>query len=98
MYQSTSIPEFEQDRKKKAFNIIDVREPDEFAAGHIPEAVNVPLSEFPKVTENLDKSKHYHVICQSGGRSAMASQNLSQLGYDVTNIMGGMSAWRGDIE
>lgn len=98
MYQSTSIPEFEQDRKKKDFTILDVREPDEFAAGHIPEAINVPLSEFPKATEGLDKSKHYHVICQSGGRSAMASQQLSQSGYDVTNIMGGMSAWRGDIE
>ncbi|SFH80135.1 rhodanese-like domain-containing protein [Pisciglobus halotolerans] len=98
MYQSMSIPEFEQKMKKENVDLIDVREADEFAAGHIPGATHVPLSGFPEAAEALDKNKHYHVICHSGGRSTMACEQLSQAGYDVTNIMGGMSAWRGETE
>lgn len=96
MFNSISMPEFDElYRKNKDIQVIDVREDDEFASGHIPGAKSVPLSQFP--TE-LDKDKSYYVVCQSGGRSSMACQYLAQNGYDVTNVMGGMSAWRGERE
>lgn len=96
MFNSISMPEFdERYRKNKDIHIIDVREDDEFESGHIPGAKSLPLSQFPM---ELDKDKSYYVVCQSGGRSSMACQLLAQNGYDVTNVMGGMSAWRGETK
>lgn len=98
MYRSVSMDEFGQKQKRENLNIIDVREADEFAAGHIPGAVSMPLSGLEQEFEPLKKDKEYHVICLSGGRSSMACDFLGNQGYDVVNVMGGMSAWRGDIE
>ncbi|WP_161878450.1 rhodanese-like domain-containing protein [Alkalibacterium sp. MB6] len=96
MFNSMSMPEFDEYyRKNDTINLIDVREVDEYESGHIPIAKNMPLSEFPV---ELDKEKTYYVICQSGGRSTTACQYLANNGYDVVNVMGGMSAWKGDTE
>lgn len=77
--------------------LIDVREIDEYAAGHIEQAINVPLSTFAENAEDLDKTKTVHVICAAGGRSMNASAYLDQLGFDVVNVDGGMMSWMGDI-
>ncbi len=98
MYKSMSMDEFGQKQRKEDINIIDVRETGEFASGHIPGAINVPLSEFAQHLDKIDKDKEYHVVCLSGGRSSVACDYLGNNGYNVTNVMGGMSAWRGDIE
>lgn len=98
MYKSMSMDEFGQKQRKEDINIIDVRETGEFASGHIPGAINVPLSEFAQYLDKIDKDKEYHVVCLSGGRSSVACDYLGNNGYNVTNVMGGMSAWRGDIE
>lgn len=96
MYNSMSMPEFDElHRKKKKINILDVRESDEFRRGHIPGAQSVPLSHFPV---ELEKEQSYYIVCQSGSRSAVAAQYLAAQGHDVTNLIGGMSTWRGDIE
>lgn len=97
MYQTMMIPEFEQLVKKENITVLDVRELDEFQSGHIDGAVNLPLSGFPETAENLEKETSYYVICHSGSRSQMACQYLSAKGFETTNIMGGMSAWRGDV-
>lgn len=97
MYKSISNDEFYQKEKKEPLDILDVRENYEYDNGHIPEAVNLPLSELGSRFYELDKSKNYYVICHSGARSANASEFLSAQGYQVTNVMGGMSAWRGDV-
>lgn len=97
MYNTISNDEFYQKEKKEKLAILDVREVDEFANGHIPEAMNLPLSELGARFEELDKDQNYYVICHSGARSANASNFLSQQGYQVTNVLGGMSAWKGDI-
>lgn len=58
----------------------------------------MPLSELAQSYTQLDKEQPYFVICHSGARSANASEFLGSQGYNVTNVMGGMSAWRGEIE
>lgn len=72
--------------------LIDVRERDEFAAGHVPGAVNVPLSELGDRLDELP-SEAFDVICQAGGRSARAAQALEARGYDATNVDGGTGEW-----
>ncbi|WP_394404799.1 rhodanese-like domain-containing protein [Streptococcus sp. 20-1249] len=78
--------------------LIDVREADEYAFGHIPGAVNVPLNQLGDSFSELEKDKAYHIVCQMGGRSARACQFLEAQGLDVTNVDGGTSAWTGALE
>ncbi len=79
--------------------ILDVREPAEFAAGQIPGAINIPrgVLEF-QITNHPDFSNQYDanilVYCQSGGRSALATQTLHNLGYkNAVSLAGGYKAW-----
>lgn len=79
--------------------VLDVREPAEFAAGHLPKAVNIPrgVLEF-KIDSHPDfQGKHGEAIvvyCQTGGRSALATQVLNQLGYtQAVSMAGGFKAW-----
>lgn len=72
--------------------LIDVRERDEFAAGHVPGAVNVPLSELGDRLDELP-GEAFDVICHSGGRSGRAAEALEARGYDATNVEGGTSGW-----
>lgn len=73
--------------------LIDVREADEFAAGHVPWAVNVPLSELVERVHEIPDGP-VNIICQSGGRSAKAAAYLEQQrGLDVVNVVGGTGQW-----
>lgn len=70
---------------------IDVREPNEVAAGTLSGAVNVPLSELPNRIGELDPKRRVVLLCRSGGRSTMAAQALTAAGFtDVVNLAGGM--------
>lgn len=74
--------------------LIDVREPHEFAAGHAPGAVNVPLGDVARWAETQPKDQPTLLICQSGRRSLRASQTLQTLGFTaITNVEGGTAAW-----
>jgi rhodanese-related sulfurtransferase len=78
------------------FTIIDVRTPEEYAAGHIPGALNRDYSSpaFKDDINDFDKDKIYLVYCQGGGRSAAASKVMVELGFKyIYNITGGFSAW-----
>ena len=79
--------------------ILDVRRPDEFAAGHIPNAINVPNETIgtAEIPELPDKDQLIMVYCRSGRRSKEASEKLLKLGY--TNIVefGGILDWKGEI-
>ena len=84
--------------EESGYIILDVRRPDEFAAGHIPNAINVPnesigTSEIPELP---DKNQLIMVYCRSGRRSKEASEKLVKLGY--TNIVefGGILDWKGE--
>lgn len=75
--------------------LIDVREPYEFAAGHAPGALNVPLGDVSRWAESQPKDQPILVICQTGRRSLDATQELTDQGFaSVTNVTGGTSAWQ----
>lgn len=74
--------------------MIDVREQDEWDAGHARNAVHIPLSELPSRLDDLpDTDDMVPVICRRGGRSARAVGWLVQQGFDVANVTDGMSGW-----
>lgn len=79
--------------KMSDVQIIDVREKDEYAMGHIPGAKNLPLS---KIHTAKVKGKAY-LICQSGMRSKQAASYLRKQGCDVVNVNGGMMKWMGKV-
>ncbi|WP_214849067.1 rhodanese-like domain-containing protein [Exiguobacterium sp. s193] len=96
--KNISTIELEQTLQTDAsIQLIDVRETDEYAGGHIEQAKNVPLSELTERTAELDAKQPIHVICLSGGRSMNASMYLEQAGFDVTNVDGGMMSWEGNV-
>jgi len=77
--------------------ILDVREPAEFAAGHMRDSKNIPLAELPKRIGELEKSKTKPVIvvCQTGTRSAKAEAQLKKAGFaEVSCLDGGIAAWQ----
>jgi rhodanese-related sulfurtransferase len=73
--------------------VIDVREPDEYAAGHVPGAVLMPLATVPDNLDRLRSDGPTYIICQSGGRSMRACEYAAGEGYDVVNVVGGTGAW-----
>jgi len=79
--------------------LVDVREPYEFAAGHVPRAVNVPLGQIRARAGEFDSSAETYVICQSGHRSATATKQLVKAGFlNVAGVRGGTSAWTGKLK
>ena len=77
-------------------NLIDIREPYEYRSGSIKTAKNIPMGELLGDPEKyLNKDKEYHIICQSGGRSARACSKLTGLGFDVVNVSGGVGSYAG---
>jgi len=73
--------------------ILDVREPDEWDAGHIAGAMHIPLADLPGRVEELPDGETLYVVCRVGGRSARAVAWLTHNGYDAVNLDGGMDAW-----
>lgn len=74
--------------------VIDVREPQEWAAGHAAGAVHIPLGDIPaRLDEIPSTDASLPIVCRSGGRSERAAQWLLQQGFDVVNVRGGMRAW-----
>ncbi len=73
--------------------VVDVRQPDEYEAGHVPGAVLLPLDQLPGRTDEVPRGQDLYVICQMGGRSAKAVAFLAGAGIPATNVAGGTKAW-----
>lgn len=74
--------------------LVDVREPREWAEGHIPGSVLIPLGELVRRANELDKAKPVVVVCRSGNRSLAATDALRSLGFnDTASMNGGVIAW-----
>jgi rhodanese-related sulfurtransferase len=71
--------------------LIDVRGPDEFAAGHAPGATNIPLDTLDPAA--LPRDRALVTTCRTGRRGAQAAARLQAAGFDVHNLAGGMTAW-----
>ena len=89
----------EEFRKTEGAVLLDVREPDEFAQGHVPGAVNIPLRQFMTVQEQFpDKSTPLFVYCLVGGRSKRACTGFTKLGYTDVHNIGAFNAYKGPAE
>lgn len=73
--------------------VLDVRELDEFEAGHVAQAVNVPLAEVPDHLDELPRDRVIVCLCRSGSRSGRAAAYLDETGFETLNVEGGMIAW-----
>ncbi len=73
--------------------VIDVRNPDEYEAGHVPGATLIPLPEIPDRVGEIPLGEPVYLICAVGGRSMRAAEFLAAQGADVTNIAGGTKGW-----
>jgi rhodanese-related sulfurtransferase len=73
--------------------LLDVREQDEWDAGHAPNAQHIPMSELAGRLEELPAEQEVLVICRSGGRSARVTAYLNANGWDARNVDGGMQQW-----
>lgn len=73
--------------------LLDVRENDEWAAGHAPDATHIPLGQLGARTAEIPLDQQIYVICRAGSRSAMAAQALNQAGWQAVNVAGGMQDW-----
>lgn len=93
-YKQVSVQELANASKDKPLLILDVREDWEFAQGHVPGAVLIPLGDLEYRAGELAKDSKLYVICRSGNRSQQASEILIKKGFkDVHNVQGGMLAW-----
>lgn len=93
-----AVPSVAATQVPEGARILDVREGDEWAAGHIEGALHVPLADVPQrladlSTAGTDGDAPLVVVCRSGGRSARAVAWLVRNGVDAVNLDGGMGAW-----
>ncbi len=85
--------------KQKRVQVVDVRSPEEYAAGHLANAINIDVNrkDFDKQIETLKKKKPVAVYCRSGRRSKIAAGKLADKGYTVYELDHGIAKWEGDI-
>ena len=79
--------------------LLDVRQPDEYRAGHIPGARSVPLQKLRDFSlEITDRDTPLYIYCLSGGRSARAAKALMGVGYSQVYNLGGINSYQGPLE
>jgi rhodanese-related sulfurtransferase len=89
----TSVPEVAAADVPANAYILDVREHDEWDAGHIDASTHIPLGELMSRVNEVPTDRQVVVTCRVGGRSARAAAYLRQLGRDAVNLDGGVLAW-----
>ncbi|WP_078553513.1 rhodanese-like domain-containing protein [Bacillus alkalicellulosilyticus] len=92
------LAEMMADEQNQDVFFVDVRETNEFTAGHIAGMTNVPLSTLEENAHLIPNDQKVVVFCRSGKRSLQASNTLKGLGYNnLINVKGGMLAWKGEV-
>lgn len=82
---------------RKNTQFIDLREKEEYEESHIPTAINIPYEELENQLSCIDRNAVNILYCDRGSAGLLAARKLSQLGYNVMNIVGGFHAYRGQI-
>ncbi len=98
-YTDMDISEFAKFITNDDVQLVDVRTPEEYNEGHIKGAKNINVFDqdfVEEATAELDKSQPVAVYCRSGKRSAEAAKKLEEKGFKVTNLVGGILAWKED--
>jgi rhodanese-related sulfurtransferase len=93
------VPEVDPGRARRLIDLgalaVDVREPDEYAAGHVSGSRLIPLGVLSRHLAELPRDRDIVVVCRSGRRSSEAVQQMQRVGFDkAVNLAGGMIAWR----
>jgi rhodanese-related sulfurtransferase len=73
---------------------LDVREHDEWAAGHIEGALHIPMGELSARQDEIPQDRPIAAVCRTGRRSAAVTEALARAGYDAENLVGGVAEWR----
>jgi len=94
MAKEVTIDELEQAIAQGA-HVVDVREQDEFNAGHVPNAHLIPLNTVPDRMSEIPEGETVWLICQGGVRSMKAANYLEAQGYNVVSVAGGTGSWIG---
>lgn len=96
MFQTISMRQLESLMDQGGgFVLLDVREPEEFAGGHLEGAVNLPLADIRRAPEFFSRECPVIVYCAHGGNSIQAARELDRMGYRAVNAYGGLSYYRG---
>ncbi|SLL32702.1 Rhodanese-like protein [Mycobacteroides abscessus subsp. abscessus] len=102
LYQRRIVKTVSQDEFRQGYRkaqLIDVREPNEYEAGHVLGARNIPLSQLKMRKSEIRSDKPVYLYCQNGMRSGRAAQFLHRKGYkDLTQLEGGFKKWTGRIK
>ena len=84
-------PDELEDYLVKGYNLVDVREQDEWDAGHHEKAKHIPMGTIPEKINEFDKDEKYIIICRSGGRSGKVCSFMNKEGHQSFNLNGGMN-------
>jgi rhodanese-related sulfurtransferase len=102
LYQRKIVKTLNEQQFREGYRkaqLIDVREPNEYEAGHILGARNIPLSQMKMRMKEIRPDKPVYLYCQSGMRSGRAAQTLYRKGYkDLSHLEGGFKKWSGKIK
>lgn len=102
LYQRKIVKTLNEQQFREGYRkaqLIDVREPNEYEAGHILGARNIPLSQLKMRMKEIRSDKPVYLYCQSGMRSGRAAQTLYRKGYkDLSHLEGGFKKWSGKIK
>lgn len=82
--------------RRSELQILDVREPEEWAAGHIHGSVHIPMRQVPARLDEIDRNRPVVAVCRSGHRSDHVAEYLRGLGIPAENMVGGLQRWAKD--
>mgnify|MGYP006174199809 CR=1 FL=1 len=97
--QVLDVAKYEQKLTQPDVQLIDVRTPEEFAEGHLENAINMDINgdNFDTSIASLDKEKPVMVYCKAGGRSAKAAAKLKEMGFkSISDLDGGITNWNSE--
>ena len=101
IFEDLTVTELKQKLDaKEDFQLIDVRQPDEYGFAHIEGSTLIPLGEIISRMKELDSDREAVILCKMGGRSAKAIEVLLQSGYTgkLRNLRGGITAWSNEVD
>jgi rhodanese-related sulfurtransferase len=93
MNPANTVPEVPAAGLPDGAFLLDVREDEEWVAGHAPDALHIPLGQLGGQVDQVPRDREVYVVCRAGSRSAYAARALSGGGWNVINVADGMLGW-----